>query len=678
MPAITERAVWWAADSGELPTAAGWTGTGTATVTLGDDAVRIVTAAAAYTLGRPVVQGDPPSLSRRRDTITVQLRIRARTLTLAWDGNTAGIWVKDGSRQLILAIGDRLQFVHPATGEIMAETEEAYPWSAWTSLRLEKRADVAWTAYQDGRKVLEVPYLLAPTLPSADAAQVFLGTFDPSATVDLDLDRFEVGLNLAPPMQWLVDKAQLGLPVAVRREATEATRAVLRAITGAATSAWHAALQLIERRGAADLPIERATFDGLQDPQTLRDPWTASDPATVSLLRQRVRIDGPGATATLYRDFAATPLPEDAHHALKVRGLIVRETTTSGWDTLGPYLELDSGRERVFAVLVDLLDGGYGWALMDAPPTSGAATLGEPAWRVDIRQPVDLELHLLGDGWAVLVVNGQIVNRVPTSSLASSAGHLALVGVDGSAAVIELDGATAIVSCACSGSRPDFSRWLQQHLLPVGGCERNDEMGLWLHHMQGSVQPIRPRAIPTASRAYATGVQSLRGGERGIVLELRRLTCEEDCYVVVEEAPAAWFVGVSFPAWTPIYISAAGYIRSIYVEFSWGPPGLSFDATVAWCAAYLVPISTAAATFWISLITKINGASSTPSAGLTRYPVTSTRFFTAGDELHLREDGATTHEAVTLVAVNATTLDVTTPSGTYTVGDFLRLPVRRT
>ena len=678
MAGIVERAIWWAADSGELPTADGWTATGSATVTLGDEGVRIRTTASAYTYSRPIVQGDPPTLSRQRESITVQMRIRARAVTLSWAGNTPGIWLTDGARQLVVAIGQRLQFVDPATGDVLAEAVTAYPWTAWTSLRLDKRGDVAWTAHQDGRQVLEVPYLLAPEIPSAGAAQVIIGTIDPGATVDVDLDRVEVGLNLAPPMQWLVDKAQLGLPVAVRREATEVTRAALRAITGAATSAWHAARQLLERRSAADLPIERASFDGRQDPQTLADAWTAADPAAISLLRQRVRIDGSGGTATLYRDFAATPLPLDAHHALRVRGLIVRDATSSGWDTLGPYLELDSGRERVFAVLVDLLDGGYGWALMDGAPILAATVLGEAPWRVDIRQPVDLELHLLGDGWAVLVVNGQVANRVPVASLASSSGHLALVGVDGSSAVIEMDGATATVSCASSGARPDFSRFLQQHLLPVSGCERNDEMGLWLAHMQGAVQPIRPRAIPSASRAYATGAHALRGSERGIVLELRRLTCDEDCYVVVEEAPAGWYLGVSFPAWTPIFVSAAGYIRTIYVEFSWGTPRLSLDAVVAWCAAYLVPISTAAATFWISLLTKINGGSSVTGEGWTRYPVTSTRHFTVGDELHVRAAGSTTHETVTLMRINATTLDVTTPSGSYGSGDFLRLPIRRT
>lgn len=672
-----ERVYWWSADSEALPETTGWTADGTATVTLHADHVQVETSTDTYTWMRLLNAGDRAGRSRSTDDVAVQFRFRARTLTSSWPGPAVGVRVHDGEREIILAVGNVLAFLDPGSGAVLVESTTALGWERWIRVRLEKRGSAAWVASVDGQEVLEAPYLIAPALAAPEAGRVEIGVLDPAPAIDVDLDAFEVGLNVLPPAQWVVDRAVTFLPVAVQRALNGRWRALLRAVVGTATNAWPALQQLGERRTAGRKGVESYTATGLLDPTTQRDPWTADEPTGLNRVRQRLQLAADSsATINLYRDFEnAAYLPDDAELVVRARNLLVRPGwTADGYDHLGPYLFLSDGTSAVWALLMELGPDSYGWILSDGGFLGASSVLGQPAWRVDPRQPHDVEVRIFGDQYAALLVDGQIVNRVAYGELAADTSTRGEIGVgNGCAAVLEFDAVTTATACADMTPRPEFARWALTRLLPTGGCERNDEMAAWLHHLTGARAQVRPTLAGLTERVL--GNLALRGTKTGIVLELQRICCSMDCYLVTRESRVAWFVGVSFPTYTPIFVGASGRVLHHWVEFSWGPPGVSLADFVEWVARYLLPLGTGASRYWLALITKITGASSSPSSGVTRYPVTSVKHFTVGDTVHLRDSAAIDYEATTIVAIGASTIDVSTPTGTYGAGDFLRLIV---
>lgn len=646
---------WWSADQGALPDALGWTATGTGTPTLRDDGVRITVASHAYLYARALLDTD--RAPRPGDDLVLQAAIQGTNQAPGWGTGSpiVGLILSDGARQIgALISADMLAFVNPVTGALLAQAEDGYPWTTRTVLRLEKTGSESWSAWSEGRKLLEVPYLVGPALSTTGVATGSFGFVDSAGTGTALFDQVELGLNVAAPEPFLVFQLMQSLPVRLLQVWNERHRGLLRGIIGAAADVWRVPLHQQRGRSAADLPIEVFVADGYQDPATVKPAWTVTDPGKLSLVRRRLHVEDDAGSFRLTAELSTTPLaPTDAHWQIRVQGLHVQEGYTPDGDgALGPVLRIANQDGDVYAVLGEV-EGGVGWYLTTLPAGT-PAPIGQAGWLVDYRQPHDVELHVLGHEVVLLLVNGRVVDRVPYSAIGSTGDIvIELLVATSTDVVFEVERIDARVSCADTRARPSFVRRLVERLIPVGGCERNDELQVWKDH--------RPEML------------AMRGTELGILFELRRLCCSEDCYVLATSTPAAWVLGVSWPDIGPVILDADGTLLKTIVEFSWGPPGLSLDETVAWITGHLLPLSTPASTFTLALITQITGSPATPSPGVKRFPVVTTRHFDIGDIVTLRDgtDPTITEDAV-ILALSADTIDVATPTLIFGDGDFVR------
>lgn len=648
---------WWSADDGVLPNADGWTSTGTAAVTLQDDGVKVTVTAASFFYAARLNPADRGP--REGFELALQAAVQGLSQTPGWPSGApiVGLVLSDGSRQLGALLGDTVALVDPDTGDVIAETTEPFPWLSREVVRLVKTRTESWSVWSGGRQLLEVPYLMAPELGTRGVAQGRIGFFDPSGTGAAVFDQIELSMGAAPPEPFFVHQLLQSFPVRMLDTWNARHRALLRSIVGLMADVWAVPLGMQRARSAADLPIVTFRADGLRDPATIQPSWTITSPEKLTLVRQRLHVEDVGGGFHLAAELSTDPVPpEDAHFQIRVEGFRVLSAATGIADLLGPVLHIVNGERDLFAAL-GAVDGGFGWLFPDGVGGFAYTPLGQAGWLVDPAQPHDLELHLFGRAFAMLVVDGRVVDRIPydllggpTPGLLVELYNLADASID---VVWEAERVIAEVSCHDNRARPAFVRRLIEKLLPVGGCERNDEMQVWKNH--------RP------------GVLAMRGTRIGILLELRRLCCSEDCYVLEDSAPAAWILGGSWPDITPVILDASGTMLKTFVEFSWGPPGLGLDDTVDFIARHLVPLSTPASTFIIALIAKIAGAPTEPSPGVTRYPVLVSRHFQVGDLVELRDtDDPPYVEAAEVVAVTSTTIDLTTPGVAFGAGDFIR------
>jgi hypothetical protein len=651
----------WAADGEVLPTADGWTTFGTGTQTLTDDGVRISASAASYGYTRRIDHHDTGT--RITDSLYLQAQVRGVSQSPDWGGGdtpTIGLAVSDGDRQLALVIGDHLALVDVGTGQILLESSDGFPWLQPVTVRLQKIGTVAWEVWVGGRKVLEVPYQWAPQISPPERAKVSIGLLDPAGTGVVVLDQLEVSANIPLPEGYLAEQYAATFPTVVRDVWNSVHRAFIRTAVSAAAWAWSVATEFARDRTAGRVVVENYEATGLRDPQTQPDPWTVTDPGEFDLVRDRMQLVSPGSGNGILKDLSTDPSPPpDSQWSLKAEGLIVRSYTADAFDHVGPALRVVNNARELIAVL--WFDGTSArWSLTDSVD-GPVVELGEPGWIVDPEQPHDVEVRLFGAAYAVLIVDGRVVNRVPAGELpaASTDALVELRTATGTGVMceMELDRLVGDVRCADNRPRATFARALQERLLPVGGCERNDELETWRECLQGTL--------------------AARGTGLGILLEMRRLCCSEDCFLIEEGVPLSWVVGLSFPGITPVVIQGMGDVKEIYVEFSWGPPAFGLQAVADWIAYHLVPMSTPAVTFHICLITKITGSPSTPSAGVRRFPVITAKHFAVGDTVTIR-DGATptTHDDVEVVAVGTDTIDVTVPPRVYGSNDFIRKEIR--
>jgi len=530
-------------------------------------------------------------------------------------------------------------------------------------VRLQKIGTVSWEVWCNGRKLLEIPYQWAPQVTPASRAETTVGLLDPTGTGVVVVDLIEASVNLPLTEVYLAEQYASSFPVVVRDAWNSTHRALVRTLIGLAAQSWRVASEFLRERTAARILVERHEASGERDPQTQSDPWeVVVDPAGFSLVRQRMRIVSAGPGNGLQKELRLTPVPPpDSQQALRVEGLVVRSYALGLYEHIGPCLRLVTDAVEIIAVL--WTDGTSArWSLVEAIGTP-VVELGEPGWIVDPFQPHTVEVRVLGEGFGVLIVDGRIVNRLPVTELGAAAtdpiAQLVTPIACGVESDFEADRIMVEIRCADNRPRPTFVRALQERVLPVGGCERNDELETWRECLQETL--------------------AARGTELGILLELRRFCCSEDCFLIEEDAPLSWVVGLSFPGITPVVILGLGDVKDIYVEFTWGPPAFGLQAAADWIAYHLVPMSTPAITFHVCLIAKITGSPSTPSAGVSRYPVISARHFEVGDLVSVR-DGAvpTDREEVEVVAVGTATIDVVSPVGTYGADDFIRKEIRTT
>lgn len=665
---VDRRNYYWHADEDALPDAAAvpWTSTGATVATLGASGVRLnVSVAEVRTYSLQAVAADPVSKVRRRDVFDLQVRVAVASSTPGWASGEpcVGLYMDDGARQLAVVVGASVALVHPTTGALVDELVETFDGTREHVVRLRKESGTRWIVEIDAEVVGELPYDAAPTT-AGGAPGLGFGNLDGAGTSDATWNDVEAAVNGDVVPAWRTDRVRLSLPAAVGNRWTPQARALARAI-GAVGESISRAMGSVQRQfSAGRLDEVRFTAAGDVLPSALTPAWTITGSSKVSILRERIRIANASVAATVAIEARFTgTLPTQAERYVGGRCLPLAGSADAQ-GRLGPYLVVDDGTKRVHAWMLLIDDYHGGWALADNNGTGAITLLGDAfsfplppfGWGHDAH---DVSLHVLGDQWVLLVVDGQVVSRRAYSEFTIASSQQA-GGVWSRPTVHTVDWSDLRAGRRLTdlGRRPAFNLRLIERLIHVGGRERNDEEDIWL------------RERPAMHRA--------RGTTFGILEELKRICQSQDCAVVVEATEGDWYLETTWPEVSPIYLETASQLRDVFAEFFEGAPNFTPQRLAEVIAWYLLPISVVELEYWACLAVELDGNSSVPVSGTTRLPVVSTYGFEVGQEVHVRDAANTTRETTTITAISAGVhIDVEETVGTWVTGDRVRWPIVR-
>lgn len=649
---IARSMLWWHADGGVLPQAVAdpWILTGTG-ASLANGALRLVdsSGAARLTYLHKLVSSDGPTAApRQRDWVWFQLSVRGVSATPAWASGASpiGFFIDDGARAMAVSIGSSLQLIDPVTGDVVATVAASFSWLVEHVYLLLKTGSDRWVLHVDGKKVAEVAYTAAAVSPGGPA-RVVVGSMDVGGTSTCYVNQLEVGLNQAVPPQWKVDRAYYGFPVAIQNRWTTMARAALRATVGLLETPIRMLEEAWRDLTAARLAESAYSFAGDVMPDDVIPAWTLVNGGDLSIERGRLRIDAAGVTTTgvsVLAPVAATGLPVDVEYCFGATWT-VPEYTADAAGRVGPYMRITNGDAHVVVQLVEVVAGeSWAWVFTDDAITGAYTEIGTIQWQVDIRQAVDVEVLVLGQQWVLLLINRQIVDRVPYASFDSGSADpgfelgSASAGA-GAVGVYLVEHVIAERRLCDLARRPLLLQGAVERAIPVGGCERNDELETWMqHHIE---------------------VQQLRGTRQGILVEVKRLACTEDCYVVRNTDYAGWYLDVSYPEVTPIWLDAEGVLSDVFVEFGVGSVNFSPQALADLAAWYLVPRSTPELEYFVCLAARLTIDSTVPAPGRTRVTVVSTEGFTVGDAVTIRtSDNVVLEDHVVVAVISGVALDI--------------------
>lgn len=668
-----ESLAFYAADSEVEPDAQGWVKTGSQTPNFLSDGLELndVSAVDALTYHRVLQPSDSvvTGPARYGDDIAVQSYVRGITSAPSWGSGASPIalFIDDGLRQCALSIGSTLRLIHPTTGAVLATIATGHPWLIGLHYELRKVGSARWDVFVRGLRVFTLPYDVAPASAGFPARAGF-GILNPTGQGRAVFDLVETGLNQALPEQWVVDRWYAAMPPTVTKNWTTVARAALRAIVGLAEEGDRTVEEAYRALTAEKLDLQSFSAPCIdRTPDDEKAPWTELGGAQVTgLVRERVRLDTDGTLTVGYQaDITATSGPLTRETTAKAT-FMVREYTPDAGGRVGPQIRVRDGARVIYATMFEDPAGGGDtkvvWAL-----TSGFTLAADPVtvvgnyrWRVDPYQEHEVEVQVLGQHQILLLVNRQIVDRIPYTDAA--------VDVSAPSVRIGQQGA-APASASCSfyvadllaarrftdlKRRPVFEQNLLERLVFVSGCDRNDELDTWArHHWE---------------------MEALRGTVIGAETEMRRLACCEDVRMVSEQVSASWVLEESFPETTPIYLELDGFITSAFLEFCREAPNFTDQELADLAARYLVPLSVEEMRYFIAVATLQNGALTPVGPSQTRIPVLETDPFEVGDVITIRNAANTVREDATVNAIDTTpvSLVVTALANSYAVGSIVR------
>ncbi len=658
---------WWHADSEVYPEAfrVPWTLTGAGrTLSGGALLLQDVSAVSVLTYTRQLFDADGTTrLPRSRDWVWFQIKVRGVSSAPAWASGASplGFYVDDGARALGVSIGSTLQFIDPYTGTVVAGIATSFPWLSDNVFMLCKAGADRWLLWVDGRLLGHVSYTAGVASAGSPAVGGF-GCLDSAGQAAGYFNQPELALNQAVPAQWKVDRAVSGLPVSLQTRWSEMARAAMRATVGL----FETPLRLLEEAWrdltAARLVGTAYSFTGERLPSLESPAWTLLTAADLSVERERLRIDAGGVTATGVRATVALPatgLPNDVEYMLRATWT-VREYSPDAQGRVGPYMQAINGDGRVTAQLVEVTAGeAWAWVLTDDSLTAALTVIGTVSWRVDIAQPHEVEIQVLGRDWVLLLVNRRIVDRIPYSLVTPGPSpyqfELGSAGAGaGATGVFLLENVTAERRLCDLSRRPLLLQNAVERLIFVGGCERNDELETWMQHHHE--------------------VEGLRGSTQGMTLEMRRLACNEDCYVVDDVTQTSWYLEVTYPEVTPIWLETNGRLVDVIVEFGVGSLNFSPQELADLAARYLVPASVPELQYFICLAARCTAGTFVPAPGSTRVTVVTTEGFEVGDTITIRNPGNTESETqVVQLVLSDTQLNIgETSFAPYPINSMIR------
>lgn len=646
----TAHVVWWHSDGGALPSG-DWQFSGTATPLLETDGVEI-DGEGAYQ--QQVVGSDTNSGRDHADTlICFQVRIRGYTDGAAWASGASpiGFWIDDGRRQLAVSVGNQLQLINRTTGAVLA-TVAPWPWlTAQVLLLIHSRE--SWQLWADGQ-LLTTLACDAAAVSAGVPATVGFGCLDSSGSAKARFEQVEicVGGLLAP--QHKIERWFLGMPIAVQSRWTGVARAITRATLGILEGAVWALSRAFQDVTAARSPVSSLSFTGAELPTT----WTLLESADLSVVRQRIRIDAQGVDRTGMQADVGSATDTDEHTAAVTA--ILRSSTPDAQGRAGLHIQVDTGLYVVTAQLLLVATDAYAYVLTDEA-LSGALTEIGARWPIDPLRLHRVEVQVLGEDYALLLVDGAVVERLPVSAFPTSAGTaLVEIACPEIVAVLDVEHGLAERRQTDLSRRPMFLNWAVERQIFTGGRERNDELSTWVQHRHD--------------------VQRMRGTTQGIIVELRRLTTNENAAVVRETRFAGWYLERSFPEVTPIWLEATDLMYDVFVEFGIGCLHFTPQQLADLAARYLVPASVLELRYFVCLATTTTANSSVPAPGTTRFVVASTDGFSVGDMVTIRDATNTTYEDQAVLAIDTALLRIDTAqtNATYLSGSIVRKTLSHT
>ena len=231
--------------------------------------------------------------------------------------------------------------------------------------------------------------------------------------------------------------------------------------------------------------------------------------------------------------------------------------------------------------------------------------------------------------------------------------------LDGVAGEIELaiENGLAETRYADLRPRPIFVQTLAERLVFTAGCERND----WLD---------------TINR-HRFGLHALRGTQHGALRDLRRLSCNDDTQILLEESRTDWVLDVTHPEITPVFLDSTGTFSDVHFELFHQAPALTAERLAEIARFYIVPISTLELTYFIDLATTMDAA---PALNGLVYDieVDNAVGFNVDDVVTLRTTDNETSETATITAIVGSVIAVDDVVETYPIGSILKKNLQTT
>ena len=530
----------------------------------------------------------------------------------------------DGYRVLGVSIGDVITLIHPRTGRVLFEIPSEDQPGGWLLRRdyhMVKDGATWWELTVDGRRVFRVPYEVAADTEYGVVLHQF-GWADETvgATGTATWDRIETSVGLALPPHWKVDRQRGTFPLAMQDVWTDRHEAILRGIVGLS----HATGDRMDRAAKAFTAgmgvVQAGAFEG--DVVPSEAGWTENG-GSWSVVNGRVRLAAGVSDAWAEFEFEAPEHPESAIWYVSVDVLVRQLSEENAFGRVGPFVQVLDGNRSVGATFwqFPVHRAGVSVFLTNDPLGTGLLDdVGQRPFPVGTAEvPHRIELMFLGRDRVVLFVDGTIVDDLPYDMWTTATTTRAVrVGRIGSDSIAEFTRARAQIRYVDSAYRPLFLRRVAERLLFSGGCESNARLDAWMRHLPGVTQA--------------------RGTDR-VITEISRLACDDDAVMTTERLPAAWFLDVTYPEITPVFLVDAGTLGSIrdrVIEIHPHAPNFTFAELVELFETYLLPRNLREDRARVALATFLTTDPVT-GGGESEFEVESAAGFEVGDAVTLRK-----------------------------------------
>jgi len=555
------------------------------TVTLTNGVMRISTATALEIYYRKLFSSDDKTQIRSGDRIDVQAKVRLVSTDIS---PVVGIIISDGYRVAVFSIGSSVEMLTP-TGVLITTIAATAPFPLGGVLRIVKDGTSGWTVWIDGREIVTVPYHYAELATvNYRPPGVAFGHLNQMATTISDWSEITYAVNTSVAPLWKLARYRDTMPVALLKRWTSVHDALLRTVIGAGQDTEDAGAQLAGPAWTADrLVTFDASGDGSGLPGDGNNLEVRGNIARLSVVRQRIRVasaatagpDGVKGTWGADLNFAA-----QTEYRVKAT-IVVRSINATGApnNLVGPFLEVR--QNYVIQARLQYDSSGYFWNLFN-PSTAIAYSV---SWRVGVEAPLahTIEMQVLGTDRVLLLVDGTITAEIPYSLFATvgntTTDHYGSVGRFSTATQqVEIDLTDITIQrrdCDLE-RRPLLQMRATDRLIAFGGCERNDRLETWIHQRHQ--------------------VMAARGTRIGTLVELARIACTTLITTDVE-VPFAWYVGVSFPAITPVYLGVDTFKAVSDIFMGIDAPVMTVQDIATWAAYHLLPTSTIESPFYVGI-----------------------------------------------------------------------------